>query len=453
MSNLKLYAGTFTVCLAQFITGMFLPWPLSLIKEQPADDSSFKITVIEASWAESLLKLGTAFGCFFSMFIVDLVGRKISILFTYILTSLSWSLVIWNPSILNLYAARFVGGISSGIILTSGAMYVTEISPPRIRGVLCTCFVLMEHFGRFVGYIIATFGNTDQYPYIVTTMATVQFAIFVWFPESPYYLLRRKQFEAAMDSLMFLRNSPDISEEMNLIVRTVECDPSNNGILSSVLHLISQPGGKSIIFLGLCIMILQAFSGSSIPISYAQMIFSKTNNVELQGYQTRIILATLHLISYLVCISLVDHLGRRPLTIVSTVGVVYCTFLFGVYSAMQENRVHVTNLQILPLVAVLFYVVSVSLGLTSVPFVVLNEIFPIYAKATCVSIGFCINFIWSFIVLRISSIVTLEYNMYMVFWLISALNAFSIFFLVYYLPETKRKSFLQIENSIIRRIT
>ncbi|KOC63441.1 Facilitated trehalose transporter Tret1 [Habropoda laboriosa] len=430
---------------------MFLAWPPPMILQPQADDSSFKITVDQFPWAASLLKLGTAFGCLLSMFIVDLVGRKISILFTYVPTFLCWLLVAWKPSASNLCLARFMAGASSGIIFTSGTMYVTEISRPQIRGILCGCFILMDYCGNLTGYAVASFGTMHVFPYVAMSLATVQFTMFIWFPESPYYLLQRKRFEAAMDSLIFLRNSPDVSEEMDSIVRSVECDPRNNGVLSSVLHLISQSGGKSLILFGLCIMTVQAFSSSIVLIGYAQTIFEKTD-VQMQGSQMSIVLAMLHLTSYLVCISLVDSLGRRSLMIVSTVGVAYCSFLLGVYFCMEENTVYMTNLQLLPFVVILFYAVSVSLGLTYVPFVIVNEIFPMYSRATCVSFCFCINFTWSFIILCIWSAVTFQHNMYIVFWFISSLNAFSILLLVFYLPETKRKSFLQIQNSIIGKI-
>lgn len=197
-------------------------------------------------------------------------------------------------------------------------------------------------------------------------------------------------------------------------------------------------------------MTVQAFSSSIILISYAQTIFEEIHDVQLQGVYTSIVLATVYLISYLMCISLVDRLGRRPLMVISTIGVSSCSFLLAVYFCMQENAVDTTNLRLLSFVAVLFYTISSSLGLASVPFVIVNEIFPIYAKATCISFCFCINFVWSFIALRVWSEIMFEHNAYsLIFWFISGLNTFSIFFLVFYFPETKRESLLQIRKNFI----
>ena len=190
-------------------------------------------------------------------------------------------------------------------------------------------------------------------------------------------------------------------------------------------------------------MLVQAVSGPIILIGYARTVFEEIHDVQLHGIYINLVLAMVYLISYLMCISLVDRLGRRPLMIVSAVGVSSCSFLLAIHSYIQENAIDITNLQGLFFVTVLLYTISVSLGLASVPFVVTNEIFPTYARATCVSFCFCINFTWSFIVLCVWRWIVFQYNMYPIaFWFISGLNAFSVPFLAFYFPETKRKSLL-----------
>lgn len=118
-------------------------------------------------------------------------------------------------------------------------MFVTEISPTYIRGALCSCFILMDYCGNLLGYVIGSLGTVQQYSYVALSLAMLQFVMFIWFPETPYYLLRQKKFEAAMDSLIFLRDSADVSEEMDSIM---VWDIGNKGTLSSIFNLISQSG-------------------------------------------------------------------------------------------------------------------------------------------------------------------------------------------------------------------
>lgn len=148
------------------------------------------------------------------------------------------------PYFQNVYVAHFIGGIVSGIIFTSGLTFVTEISPAHIRGALCSCFVLMDYCGDLLGCVIGSFGTVRTYSYVAVSLAMMQFVVYVWCPETPYYLLRQKRLAAAMDSLIFLRGTGDVAEEMDSIMKAAEFDPRSNGILSSLLHLISESTGK-----------------------------------------------------------------------------------------------------------------------------------------------------------------------------------------------------------------
>ena len=431
---------------------MFLGWTSPMIPKLMAEHSSFRMTRDEAAWMVSLLRLGMAFGSVSSIFILHFVGRKIAILLAIIPTICSWLLTIWDTSVLTLYVSRFVGGTASGVIFTAGSIYVMEIAPPQARGALGSFFVLMDYCGNLLGYVVGSFSTMQEYSYVAMSLAVLQFLIFMWFPESPYYLLRRKDYRAAMDSLMFLRGTVDIREEMDAIMRSVECEPRGKGVVSSNLDLLFRSDGKKAILLGICVMTMQAFSGSIILFAYAQTIFERIHDVPMKESHMSIGLATVHLLSYLVCIGQVDRVGRRPLMIVSTVGVIACSFLLGVYFCMQENDLDVASFQWVSFVALMFYMISISLGMASVPYVVMNEIFPMYAKATCVSICFYFNFLWSFVMVRVWSYVAFEHSMFAAFWLVSGLNAFGILFVVFHLPETKNESFLRIQEKLVSRI-
>ncbi|XP_076170471.1 facilitated trehalose transporter Tret1-like isoform X1 [Ptiloglossa arizonensis] len=449
--NAKFCAVAFVASLAHLTVGMLLGWTSPMIPKLMAEDSTLRITKDEASWMVSLFKFGMAFGCFISIFVVDLAGRKLAILATIFPTLCSWFLTLLGRSILTLYLARVVGGAASGIIFTAGSMYVTEIAPPHVRGALGSCFVLMDYCGNLLGYVVGSFTSMEEYSYVAISVSTVQFLLFVWLPETPYYLLRRKRYGAAMDSLIFLRGPMVSAEEMDSIIRSVECEPENSGVFSSVLHLITQPGGKESLLIGVCIMTIQAFSGSIILIGYAQTIFEYIHDDHLPVSYFSIVLMWIHLLSYLLCIGHVDRLGRRPLMIISIVGVITCSFILGVYFCIQENRIEVGSLGWMALVAMVFYATSISLGLGSVPFIVTNEIFPMYAKTTCVGLCFCWNSVWSFVMVYVWSVVAFQRSMYAAFWLVSGLNIFSILYLIFYLPETRKLSFVRIQEKIVSK--
>ncbi|XP_076649218.1 uncharacterized protein LOC143356989 [Halictus rubicundus] len=430
MSNTRLYAVASMVSLSQLSAGMFLEWPSQMIPKLMAEDSSFKLDEDEYSWIMSLLTLGMAVGCIAAIYVVDFAGRKISMLVTIGPTIVGWSLTTWDSTIAGLYVAHFIGGIGSGLMFTAGLMYVTEISPPEVRGAVGSCYVVMNYVGAILGYIIGSFASISEYAYVAMSFAMIQFLMLIWLHETPYYLLRQKRLGAALDSLMFLRGSGGVSEEMDSIMRSVEDEPKNIRLFSAIPDLMSKPGGLRTMLLAVCLMIVRAFSCSIIFHAYADRIF------ENQDYET-IVLATVELISFILCISLVDRIGRRPLMIISIVGVAICSFVLGVYFCLDKENVNVENLHWLALVSVLGHDVTASVGLRSLPFVITNEIFSMYAKSAYISFCFFLYFLCSFVLINVWNIVSSEPNLYVAFWVISAVNIFGLLFLVYYLPETK----------------
>lgn len=140
--------------------------------------------------------------------------------------------------------ARFIGGTASGIIFTAGSMYVTEIAPLQLRGALCSFFVLMDYCGDLLGYVLGTFTSMRDYAFIAMSLSMLQFGVFLFFPETPYHLLRKKDYGAAMDSLICFRGSYDIADELDSIMRSVEGEPKNVKGFYSVIHLASQSGKR-----------------------------------------------------------------------------------------------------------------------------------------------------------------------------------------------------------------
>lgn len=99
-------------------------------KANQEPDPSFSLTITdeESTWVSSLVTLGAAIGPILSGFILDRLGRKNTILFSMILSIITWLLIGFVPNLYVLCAARFVLGISVGLIFTAVPTYIAEVS-------------------------------------------------------------------------------------------------------------------------------------------------------------------------------------------------------------------------------------------------------------------------------------------------------------------------------------
>lgn len=82
--------------------GLFLGWASPslpfLIDGDYYADYPVRLTLDEASWVVSLLTVGGAGGCVISTFMVNVIGRKNTMLFTAVPSVIGWLLIIFATS-------------------------------------------------------------------------------------------------------------------------------------------------------------------------------------------------------------------------------------------------------------------------------------------------------------------------------------------------------------------
>ena len=82
----------------------------------------------------SITSLGAMAGCVLGSFASDIFGRQKGILFGSPLYVLSGILIAAGNSASILIWARLLMGIAVGMLLTNTTVYLSEMSPPRLRG-------------------------------------------------------------------------------------------------------------------------------------------------------------------------------------------------------------------------------------------------------------------------------------------------------------------------------
>lgn len=144
---------------------------------------------------------------------------------------------------------------------------------------------------------------------------------------------------------------------------------------------------------------------------------------------------------------LVDKFGRRPLLIVSCSCCGIALVAEGIYFYLQDHlKADVSNLGWLPAAGVMLYIVMNPVGLNSVPYIVQGEIFPTNIKAVGSSVSTFYSGLNAFIVSKSFQPISKFLGMYATFWIFAAFCFSGILFAIFILPETKGKSFLEIQE-------
>lgn len=307
-----------------------------------------------------MVTLGAAIVCLVIGTVLQMLGRKLTMLLLVIPFTIGWALVTWATNLSMLFIGRFLLGISGGAFCVAAPTYTGEIAQADIRGTLGSYFQLMLVIGVLFSYIVGSKTSVFALNLICGAIPLIFGAIFVFMPETPLYLISKGRKEAAAKSLKWLRGKDyDYSAELADLQAQHEQDQNNKVSLSAAL---SRRSTIKALIISLGLMFFQQMSGINAVIFYTKDIFEAAETGIDSGLAT-IIVGVMQVISVFVSSIIVDKAGRRLLLLPSAVTMSICTILLGVYFFMKDqNKDSVASLGWLPVAALCVFIILFSLG-------------------------------------------------------------------------------------------
>ncbi|RLN57534.1 hypothetical protein BBJ28_00001653 [Nothophytophthora sp. Chile5] len=188
--------------------------------------------------------LGTIIAGFLNYFL----GRRLAIVAGGLFSTLGMVAVSANDDLRSMLFMPGIGllGASIGILLPSLAIYIFEISTKDMRGKA----ILLLGFGFIAGSLLGgIFATVKQLGWIWQTFGACIIIALVTpvvniFPESPYWVLERKGWDACEACLVILRRKPDVHEELKIMRDEETADEGGAGafkfLMGVFLMLVSS---------------------------------------------------------------------------------------------------------------------------------------------------------------------------------------------------------------------
>ncbi|EFN69767.1 Sugar transporter ERD6-like 16 [Camponotus floridanus] len=445
----KVYLAAVAGNLGMLTVGQYFGWAspsLPILLQGKDETYPVRLTSEEASWVASLLMLGAMTGSIICAFIVNIIGRKNTMLFAAVPSIISWLMIAFATSSWELYISRFLAGLSTGFTYTITPLYIGEISPANIRGNFGSMLTVISKIGTTLEYVIGPFLSVKHLALVSLIGPCLFFVIFVWLPESPYHLMRRNAKEKALNSLVQLRGKEDVHEEIDTIERSVKIDLANK---SNLRELFCIPANRRALIAVVSLGTIHQLSGVQAVEQYAELIFNEMGN-NLEGKYSTMILGVVQVISTIVCMFITDRSGRKLLLIISAIGSACSTAMVATYFNLQHNNVDTSNLKWLPAVGVIMYVIMFSVGLSALPFAMIGELFSMNVKALGSMINMIIAGIISFGVTKLYLVIADNLGIHVSFWIFTGCSLAGALFMLIYVPETKGKTLEQIQEELQR---
>ncbi|KAF2894808.1 hypothetical protein ILUMI_11365 [Ignelater luminosus] len=430
---------------------MYLTWSSPALLQLTSDNSPIgvKISEEEGSWVASSFLLGSVPGCFFAVWSVEKLGRKAALLISALPLGLSWFAIAFTKSVLALCILRFIAGMALAIVITGATTYNGEIADKDIRGKLGTTFNILRLVGSLYVLCVGPFVSYKALA-LSCSVFPITFAILFYFmPESPYFLVKVGKKDAARDSLIRLlgnNTSPKAIEERLIEIESlIEYDMRNR---STLWEFLSKEEYRRSLIIIIGVKSLQQLSGATAIDSYTQTII-ETSGSSISSEISSIIAGLVQLPAAFLAAVLVDRMGRKPLMIISALGCATALIAEGVYFYLYKvTRVDVSLISWLPTASLVFYLVMNPLGVFTLPYVLLGELFATNIKGIAVSSSQFYGGILGFLVIKFFQPISSKWGMHTSFWIFAAVCIVGAAFCFLMQPETKGKTFAEIQEKL-----
>ncbi|KAF2884945.1 hypothetical protein ILUMI_21222 [Ignelater luminosus] len=426
---------------------MHFGWPSPSLPQLLDKNSTIPITSEEGSWIAVMPLLGNLCGSILGALILDLIGRKTVILLSCIPYLIAWIVIAYTRSVAIIISARFLAGISDGLTFCALPMYFGEIADSKVRGALGSSVVVTWIFGTLLINIIGSYLTIKTTALVSSVVPVLGLLTFVWMPESPYYLIMKGNSEQARKNLQTLKCTDNVGLDLERISKAIKEQYENTG---RYLDLFTVKSNRKALGIALLLRAAQQLSGTSAITFYAQIIFQEAgNSSKISASEASIIYFTVQFVLCVCCSTIVDRAGRRPLLIVSIVGAGFALFAEGSYFyALNKFGMNLDNFTWIPLTALVCYVISFSLGMLTIPAMMLGEIFPINVKAFALGL---IDIYFSIIVTIVSKCFQItkdSFGLHVSFYGFFMVCVIGLVFIMLFVPETKGKTLEEIQDEL-----
>ncbi|KAF5385779.1 hypothetical protein D9615_002691 [Tricholomella constricta] len=427
----------------------------------------------------AILQIGGYVGSLTAGLFGEVYSRKHTILSGALWVVLGSFLCAGAENLAFLYAGRFFTGVGVGTLAGIGFLYNAELAPPEIRGLLVAMQQLGVTFGIMVAYWIGYgtnfIGGTGltqkalawQLPWIIQGIPAVILALGTFFmPYSPRLLVNKGREAEAITTLAYLRNLPEDHDLIQIEFLDIKAEAIfNQRILEQRYPQLVKKGGsiwireimgyanlfrtkdsfKRTAIAGI-IMFFQQWTGIDSIVYYAPFIFQNlglsSNSVSLLATG---VVGIIMVFASVLSMVFIDRVGRKPLWIASCAGMGLSMLIVGIITAKFSSNwpAHAAG-GWAAVVFVWIYIANFAYGAGPVSWTLISEIFPLSTRAKGTAIGATSNWANTIVVAYTvpPMIKDIGWGTYVLF---AAINALSIVFMYFFVPETKGKTLEEMD--------
>ena len=406
-------------------------------------------------WYVGCALIGSILGVLIAGMLSDFLGRKKTMLTAALMFSISAIGCAVCANFTQLVIYRIIGGVGIGIVSIVSPIYISEVSPARVRGTMVSFYQLFITIGFLLAYLVnffilkgaaldsgdpglgARMFNNEYWRGMLgcETIPDLLFLIVIFFiPESPRWLIVKGHDPRALAILRRIYASD--SEAQAGLAETRE---SIAGEVKTEWKTMLEPGIRKAVLVGSAIAILGQFMGVNAVLYYGPKIFTDAGFSD--PLFSTVLVGIVNMLTTVIALAIIDKVGRKNLVWWGVGGMIFCLLMIGLYFLPFTNLPNWFMLTFF-----LLYVFCTAISISAVVFVLLSEMYPNRVRGMAMSIAGFALWIGTYLIGQLTP------------WMLETLTPAGTFFLfafmclpylwiMYrYVPDTTGKTLEEIEE-------
>ena len=328
-------------------------------------------------------------------------------------------------------------------------IYVGEISSSRLRGLFGTVMQLCISVGVLLCYTISIYLPYYHVALAAAAIITAFMVLGAWLCETPRWLLAHGDSQSAFKTLRWLRGTKyDIGTELDTM-RSSLLDDDGTGVWREF-----KKRSITVPFVTLLLVFFfQQIGGLNAQGAYATVIF-KNAGVSNPALSSAMAMGISVVVGNVVASALVDKMGRKPLLVISGIGMGVGNTLLGIHfyltrpslcsdsdfsgdTGSDEHTSCNTQYGPLAVVSIVVFNFLFSIGWAPVPWILLPELLPLKVRGLGGGMAVLVNWATSALVTGAYLSYSETVTRWFAWWSFALLNFISVGFAIVFLVETK----------------
>jgi sugar porter (SP) family MFS transporter len=420
----------------------------------------FHLNPMQLGWFVGCALAGSIFGVLVVGVLSDKFGRKKTMMLSAILFLASGIGCAISNNFDQLVIYRIIGGIGIGMVSIISPLYISEVAITQYRGRLVSLYQLAITIGFLGAYLVnykllqiagsgISLGSSLLSKIFISevwrgmlgmeSLAALVFFIIIFFiPESPRWLITRRNENKAMFILSDIyKDKIEAKKQINEVKQQLAGEQQSNWKL-----LFTPPFFKPLL-IGMAIAILGQFMGVNAVLYYGPTIFKNSGLSNGDSLFYQVLVGLVNALTTILALVIIDKVGRKKLVYYGVTGMVASLLLIGFYF-LKGSQWGIPS--VLLLVFFLFYIFCCAVSICAVIWVLLSEMYPTLVRGVAMSIAGFALWIGTFLIGQFTPWLLTNLTPAGTFFLFAVMCVPYILIIWKLVPETAGKSLEEIER-------